>query len=580
MDYLKKLADWKVASVIFLIVTLIFSFSLFGVWGNWGTLDWDQHMFYEGSARASLVEYSQFPLWNPWQCGGNVLLVNPQSSFLSLHFPLTLLFGVTTGMKLGIMLYLFVGLLGMWFVSRKLQFGILSSYVVSILLFLSGVYAVRMMVGHTNWYHLAWIPWIFYFVLRSKECWKYVLPAACLLVLIFLGGGIHPFVIAVLVLLLYAIAMLIKEKNLRLLYCVLLVLILFLPLASIKLLPMLSVYDGMLPITQDDIQPNSFFQLFSSLSSRDVDLEQQFISVTTDGYEVVWGMHEYFGYVGLFPLLLLVLSFVFWKKMRWEFGLLSLVVAFFILSQQYLPSLWKLFSFVPGLSLFHGPSRFTFAFIFFLALAIGSLLTSFEKRKGKYAYLVLLLLFVYLLVDLTLVNGGLLADGFTVTAHDYLERGDFYHVLAAGDEQYTAQYALFLRNKGVWNCYERFHPLESATPQRATQGEFKVAYHGEAYVLETKEKLSFDFSPNMFVVDVSGKSGTVVLNQNYVRGWKVKVDGVHKYVEEADGLVTVSVNNAREVAFFYRPNAFYGGLFVSILSVLGSLWLFFGKKIR
>ncbi|MEK6868024.1 MAG: hypothetical protein AABX98_04325, partial [Nanoarchaeota archaeon] len=112
----QKLTNWKTAALIFLVITIIFTFPIYSKLTNLGIHDWDQHLLYEAVPRATILQYMQFPLWNPWQCAGNVMLANPQSSFFSIHFPLTLLFGEVMGTKLAIPLYLFIGLLGMWFV--------------------------------------------------------------------------------------------------------------------------------------------------------------------------------------------------------------------------------------------------------------------------------------------------------------------------------------------------------------------------------------------------------------------------------------------------------------------------------
>src|SRR3989338_11551752 len=82
--------------------------------GNWGLYDWDQHSFYHESARVSLLAFNQFPLWTPYYCGGNVLLANPQSPFLSPFFIFVILFGVVVGLKVEVLLYFSLGLLGMF----------------------------------------------------------------------------------------------------------------------------------------------------------------------------------------------------------------------------------------------------------------------------------------------------------------------------------------------------------------------------------------------------------------------------------------------------------------------------------
>ncbi|MEO7111714.1 MAG: hypothetical protein ABI183_14835, partial [Polyangiaceae bacterium] len=48
---------------------------------------------YEEAARTSVVSFHQFPLWDPYYCGGIDGLGTPQSRFVSPTFLLTLIFG-------------------------------------------------------------------------------------------------------------------------------------------------------------------------------------------------------------------------------------------------------------------------------------------------------------------------------------------------------------------------------------------------------------------------------------------------------------------------------------------------------
>ena len=65
-----------------------------------GHYDWDQHLFYYASVLKSVIEYGQWPFWNPWYCGGNVLWQNPQVALLSPAYPLALIFSLPLAMKL------------------------------------------------------------------------------------------------------------------------------------------------------------------------------------------------------------------------------------------------------------------------------------------------------------------------------------------------------------------------------------------------------------------------------------------------------------------------------------------------
>src|SRR5712692_9542796 len=67
--------------------------------------DWDIWLGTEVAAVRSLVQFHQLPMWNPYECGGNPLLGNPQSSFLTPWFLLILFFGPAAGLYLSIIIH-------------------------------------------------------------------------------------------------------------------------------------------------------------------------------------------------------------------------------------------------------------------------------------------------------------------------------------------------------------------------------------------------------------------------------------------------------------------------------------------
>ncbi len=554
---MEKLNNWKTAALVFLILSVLFCYPIYTQIQNWGIHDWDQHLFYEGAARESITAYFQFPLWNPWQCGGNVLLANPQSPYLSIHFPLTLLFGEVVATKLAIPLYLFIGLLGMWFITQKLGMKGTASYFPPILLMLSGIYAVRMTVGHTNWYHLAWIPWIFLFYLKSKENYINILPASFFLALIFLGGGIHPFIIAVFILATYSFFSAIKEKQWKSLLIVACILVLWLPFAAIKIVPMLSVYNEVLPIEQNDVQPITIKILWDALTERSPAL--------STSYNEFWQLHEYYAYIGIIPLLLFLFSLLYLKK-YWQVQISAIFIILFIFLAEYLP--------LP--SFFHGPSRFMFAFLFFVSLCIGFLMQQFQEKQKQYMQICIIILLSILVIDLLVVNTSIFSQAFTVEPQQ-TQATEYYTLYAENDEMNSQQYKTFLENHGIWNCYERFMPNPSTIPKISFSGIDYGDYHGEAYLnsINEPQQITF-FSPNKIIVH--SQPGLLMLNQNYITGWKAKINNQQAEVLNTNGLVSVNVNQESDVTLYYLPNAFIIGLIITILSL--SSWIFVWLRIK
>ncbi len=68
---------------------------------NGGTTpDWQFFQFLDEVARRTLLHYHQFPLWNPYACGGTTMIGNPQTAYLAPTFPLIIAFGTTFGERL------------------------------------------------------------------------------------------------------------------------------------------------------------------------------------------------------------------------------------------------------------------------------------------------------------------------------------------------------------------------------------------------------------------------------------------------------------------------------------------------
>src|SRR5690348_4136859 len=75
--------------------------------------DWDLHFSWAEAIRSSILRYHQFPLWNPYRCGGAPLLGEPESIPLSLFLPFILLFGPGIGNIVSLFVFWGIGAYGM-----------------------------------------------------------------------------------------------------------------------------------------------------------------------------------------------------------------------------------------------------------------------------------------------------------------------------------------------------------------------------------------------------------------------------------------------------------------------------------
>jgi hypothetical protein len=64
--------------------------------------DWEYYAAKYEAARRSIVEYGQFPWWDPWTRGGFPLAANPLCGVSGLAMPLVLAFGTTIGLRLAV----------------------------------------------------------------------------------------------------------------------------------------------------------------------------------------------------------------------------------------------------------------------------------------------------------------------------------------------------------------------------------------------------------------------------------------------------------------------------------------------
>jgi hypothetical protein len=81
--------------------------------------DFDYYAQVYEAFRISVLEYGQFPSWNPWMVGGLPLYANPQFGLFSIQSVLVLIFGTLYGLKLAYVMYALSGFWGMYLLGRQ-----------------------------------------------------------------------------------------------------------------------------------------------------------------------------------------------------------------------------------------------------------------------------------------------------------------------------------------------------------------------------------------------------------------------------------------------------------------------------
>ncbi|MBI2134190.1 hypothetical protein HYU11_05940 [Candidatus Woesearchaeota archaeon] len=569
MDAVEILGSRKVAFAVFIVLSVVFLLPVFDNVNNWGSYDWDQHFFYHGSAYISLVKFHEFPFWNPFYCGGSPLLANPQSVFLSPFFLFVLLFGTVVGLKIQILVYLVVGLFGMFLLSRRLGLKILPSYLSAVVFMMSSWFFARVLVGHTTFLPFALLPWAFLFYLYSQEKSHYLVFSAGIFALMFLSGGIYPVYLSALFLLLYSFLESIEKKDIKPVIISVSILVFAVLFSAVKIVPMLQFTYG---LSFDDVQYNSFQTLAKSILSRTQDVAVNDLEAgaeitdfsnlredTVSG-KVPWGWHEYSSYVGWFVVLLVLLSF--FDRKNWK---LIIIMFFFLLVSlgDFSPvPLWGISRQVPIIGGLHGPSRMLILFVFCAALLSGRALSSIRPINSRYIAFGITMI---VLLDLFLVSRPLVDKAFTYdpVEIDSSKFNDYVHLISS--TPFQSQFPNMLQGIDTVNCYERVHPKINVIPQFYDNGSAYEGFIGDAFLAGKNKPFSVAFSQNKASVDVRGSSGILVINQNYFPGWHSQGRKVFPY----KGLVAANITPSdTRVVFYYSPETFYIGLVTSIAGIL------------
>jgi hypothetical protein len=544
---------------------------------NLGVRDWDQHLFYYETFLKSILEFTQVPLWNPWYCGGMVLLQNPQIPVFSPFYIFAPLINSIVAMKLTIVIHYFIAAFGIFFLSRYVYHlsNIELSFVPIGVFCFNSFWSLQISEGHTWILCSAYIPfvWLGYEKYLESEDIKWAVFGAAFLALIIWSGGIYPGPLTALMLCGYAILraalgrMIIPLKGLMFLsiYAFL--------FSALKLIPVMDYMRDYPRITggREFIPPSIWPEIFFG---RDQSL---YSGINFPGK--VWGWHEYGCYIGValtFLFLVAVIS-IFWRTNRREINFrdLALVVcwiAFFILfvgDFAYVTP-YRLWRRVPVLNSLHVTGRFLIPLTFISALIILSFARKVELCLPRRLWLRcgLGILCFAAIIDLISVARMPFKEAFPIDIKrikmiegDPSIPGNYSVILDLpryGDV-YSSMYAGLLRGQSVVNCYE---PIK---PKRGFIIDDPLVFSPDPGIVISNIR----FSPNKVTVDVHAVSeGRVILNQNFVRGWDVcGVESVLD-VESQRPIARVRAGSHPNMTFYYLPKSIFLGAGLTIFGIL------------
>ena len=567
---LKKSEIWILVG-IFTVIAFFFTIYLFFLFSYWGILDWDQHLFYHAVPRKTLLEHHQFPLWNPYYCGGTVMLANPQSRFLSPTFLLILLLGEVKGIKLEIWLHLVIGMMGMYLLGRHYGLDKLSAWMPSFVYMLSSMYPLNLSVGMTWFLSVAYLPWAFLCYLKGFESLNFSLLSGLFLVLMYFSGGAYPLAITLLFLAFYSLTVVRKHGVVRVVRNLSSTLIFAFLLGAVKLLPSIAFLHEH-PRRINDYSGFSLNLLLHSLLSRDQSISAMKRFEQKEGFldGMSYGMDENGMYIGLIPLLLFLLG-LFLHRRHWRLLLCFLLFLWLSFGDRVPLSLWKLAHAMPIYDSMRVAQRFRIVFMLIMAIFSGFgllSLRSYVLRRFTRPIMADLTGFVILgviLVDLMLVNSPIFKEAFPILPLETKREENFYQISRFSDYgSGSGMYPAFLSNIGVVEGYESANVPRNAIPKGSP------SYKGEVFLHGTEGKVFIrSWSPNKVLVEVDiSKEGYLVLNQNFYTGWRAKAEQKRKVVS-LEGLIGVKVlPQDKVIELRYLPVSFIFGLILSCITAL------------
>ena len=525
----------------------------------WGVRDWDLFSAVQAAPVGSILYYGQFPFWNPYMAGGNILFHHPEIGVLTPIFLLHLIFGVVIGFKLQVLVCYFLGFWGGVKLASRLGMSMPAALLTAVAYFGSVHFALHFAEGHMPFTHFCFLPWFVYFVLQSVENRKGIFWAGVVLALMILGNGaaiplLYTATFAFLFCGLYAL----EQRRAAYFVNMLISAAAGVLLSAVKFLPMV-VYLGQRQWPgggTESIPLKALGAIFFGTN-------HSLFASNFAGQVYHW--HEYGAYIS--PALLLLAVPAVMKFRRYRIYVL-LLVFFLLLGLGDFGSLspWAILSGLPGFSSARCSGR-SFQFVILSAAILGGFgfdrLVRQAKEKG-----------IRVLGGLAFAAGAIvvltnlffawpiMSSGFTQEPEMVYRSPVFSHVV---DKEPQA-YKNYLANRGALitpelSAYQPSRGLVDAN--NATVPEYILT--GEA---EIKRR---NYTPNMIEYVIDGRQrGRMVVGMGYDVGWRSE-DG--REVGNHEGLIAFDFEEGLQtVVLRYRTPYFYTGLFISVLSLAGALW--------
>ncbi len=580
----------RLAFFLFLFGAIILALIFFKNSNYLGIQDWDQRYSYAEVARNSILKYKQVPLWNPYHCGGMTQIGNPQNDVLSPAFLFPLIFGPVIGYKILLIIYLFLGLIGFYYLGLYYKISKHASILLSSIYIFSGLIIIPFSVGMTAFLNVTLLPYLYLFYLKAlkKEETKYIIYAVLVLTIIFLGGY-HYFLNIILFLFILTSIDIILRKKKQLIWIFIIFLFIFIPLTAVKGLPSTELMIKNQRVIQETTSGFSFHSLYMALFSR----KQSFDGFNS--WNASYGIDENGMYIGLLSLILFSIG-VFCKKKE-NLNLFFVFLFFLLLSfgLNIFPSLYRLLHNLPLFDNMRVAQRYRYFFMVPLVIFIGfgydacvGLIKKLIKNK-RISGIFMILVAVLIMTDIGYVNLSFMNKSFDILplkvkpVNNFKQRCGMTYYDNNGFRQdiqstssYSDEYVYLKAGFGSPTCYEPIPVISYATCFQNKN------YRGEYYLEKNTGQVNLIYwSPNKIIFNVDlKKDDRLIVNQNYDSGWKAIVDNKnYKRANSSNGLLSLNLEKQnKSITIYYLPDSFLIGAAVSLISIITLLFFLRQEK--
>jgi hypothetical protein len=532
-------------------------------WAGW----WDCRYFWfiVEVDRVSIGEHGQFPLWNPFYCGGAPHFANPQAGSLSPLTPLILLFGTPIGYRLGYTAGLLTALLSMRAYARTLSLSEVASSVAGGGFAISGALTMHMAGGHWAWMGFALYPLMLrslYLAVEGRRA--HIVWGALVIAIIIYHSPIYPLAFSFVTLGVYGLFLGLRDgprdrrRLVRALVSTAAILAMGMVLGAMRVLPM-AEFIAAHPRSVKDWDYTWPHELVTTYALRH--RERAF----GDHQYVFPEFGNYFGLIGV--ALMLAGMFVVLRRRRalWPLVAAAFVFVLFQLGN-LIPMPWWLLKHLPVYKNLRVAARFTIVVGIFFCALIGVAVDEWGARalarwralnlRRRLVGVGVLALAVGYMVDAASWNRLQFLPTFGSAEPREPRAPEFRQV--PGDRGNMMAYPR--ANEGTLSCFEET-PLDISPRLRGNLPADEYLSERDA---GTVRRLRW--SPNRIVLDVDVKRATTVLvNQNMGVGWQA--EGGEIVAGGVDGLLAARVAPGRHtLTLSYLPRTVILGGAISLMA--------------